>query len=152
MFKRAVKTPPEDQNAVSGASAGAAASEAAERVETAAPKDASPLALRDLLEKNLKWSQIIYEQNRRINSKLLWAAAANWLRLLVIIVPLIWAVWYLPSILKGLQNKYGLFLNAAAKGQLSSSSVNSLLDVLPINAVEREQLKAMLQPSGTGKK
>ncbi len=29
-------------------------------------KDTSPHALRELLEKNLKWSHLIFEQNRRI--------------------------------------------------------------------------------------
>lgn len=108
-------------------------------------KDTSPAALYALLEKNLKWSQIIYEQNRKINRKLLWAAVSNWLRLVVVVVPLVVGVWYLPTILRELKDKYGLFLNAAAKGQISPSTVNSLLDFLPINGLEREQLKAILQ-------
>ncbi|MBI5728956.1 MAG: hypothetical protein HY983_01775 [Candidatus Magasanikbacteria bacterium] len=147
MLKRAA-TPPEQGDAPPTLSA---VSEIGERPATV-PKDTSGAALRDLLEKNLKWSQIIYEQNRKINHKLLWSAVANWFRLIVIVVPLILAVWYLPTIMKGLRDKYGLFLNAAAKGQLSPSSVNSLLDVLPINAVEREQLKAMLQSSRPSQK
>lgn len=140
-----------DQDAAGGAPVSPSAPDAAGSVETPAPKDASPAALRELLEKNLKWSQIIYEQNRKVNSKLLWAAAANWLRLLVIAVPLVLAVWYLPAIIKELRAKYGFLLNAAVKGQVSPVSVNNLLDILPINAVEREQLKAILQSSGRGK-
>lgn len=150
MLKRTAKPLP-DQTVLNGVAPLSVTTPAEER-PSAVSKDASPLALRELLEKNLKWSQIIYEQNRKINNKLLWSAAANWFRFLVIIIPLVLAVWYLPAIFKELRDKYGLFLNAAAKGQVSSTSVNSLLDVLPINAVEREQLKAMLQSSGQSQK
>lgn len=150
MFKRADKQL-RDQDAAGGAAASPSAPDAAGGVETPVLKDASPAALRELLEKNLKWSQIIYEQNRKINSKLLWSAAANWLRLLAIAVPLVLAVWYLPAIIKELRAKYGFLLNATVKGQVSPVSVNNLLDILPINAVEREQLKAILQSSGRGK-
>lgn len=144
MLKHAAE-PPSDQAVAEDMLTQPAASEVAEESRSSVPKDTSPAALRTLLENNLKWSQIIYEQNRKINNKLLWSAAANWLRLLVVVVPLIIAVWYLPTIIRGLQDKYGLFLNAAVKGQLPPASVSNLLDVLPINNVEREQLKAMLQ-------
>jgi hypothetical protein len=33
-------------------------------------KDTSPHALRELLEKNSKWSHLIYEQNKRTNKKM----------------------------------------------------------------------------------
>lgn len=132
----------------------AASSDISEKKESPiiAAKDTSPAAMRELLEKNLKWSQIIYEQNRKINNKLLWAAVASWLRFLIILVPLALALWYLPAILRELRTKYGLFLDAAAKGQLSPASVNNLLDVLPVNSVERAQLKAMLQPASSSQK
>lgn len=108
------------------------------------PKDTSPVAMRELLEKNLKWSQIIYEQNRKINSKLLWAVIAGWIRLLVIVVPLVLTIWFLPTIIRELQTKYGLFVETAAQGKLTPSAINGLLDILPVNPVERERLKAML--------
>jgi len=61
--------------------------------------------IKELLEKNLKWSQIIYEQNRRLNHKLIWATVAGWLRLLLIVAPLILAFFYFLRLLNRLGNR-----------------------------------------------
>ena len=88
-------------------------------------------SLKELLEKNLKWSQIIYEQNRKINNKLLWSAIANWLRLLIIVVPFILAIIYLPAIIKNFKDQYMNFLGASQSGK--ASSVEDIINLLPIN-------------------
>lgn len=112
-------------------------------------KDTSPLALRELLEKNLKWSQIIYEQNRKINNKLLWSAIAEWLRLFIILVPLaivIWGAWaFLPQI-KNVYSQYNelLQLSPTSLNSGSNSSVQDLIKLLPLNPSQQEQLKGML--------
>lgn len=73
--------------------------------QTPPVKDVSPLALRELMEKNLKWSQILYEQNRRINRKLLWTAFARWLQVIVTITAIGLAVWYAPRWASTLQRE-----------------------------------------------
>lgn len=73
--------------------------------QTPPVKDVSPLALRELMEKNLKWSQILYEQNRKINRKLLWTAFARWLQVLVTIAAIGLAVWYAPRWASTLQRE-----------------------------------------------
>lgn len=84
-----------------------------------------------LLEKNLKWSQIIYEQNRRINNKLLWAAIASWLRFLLIAVPLILAFLYLPPILRQVWSQYQIVLGDAAEtNQIPSGLMEKYKDFL----------------------
>jgi len=101
-----------------------------------------------LLEKNLKWSQIIYEQNRRINRKLVWSAAASWLRLLIILVPLVLAILFLPPFVQSVWNKYGGILGTTAKNTVSNptaSSLDQLLEMLPLDSAKREQLKAILK-------
>ncbi|OGH80467.1 MAG: hypothetical protein A3I29_03070 [Candidatus Magasanikbacteria bacterium RIFCSPLOWO2_02_FULL_44_11] len=100
-------------------------------------------SLKELLEKNLKWSQIIYEQNRKINNKLLWSAVANWLRLLIIVVPFILAIIYLPAIIKNFKDQYMNFLGASQSGK--ASSVEDIINLLPINSAERERVKALLK-------
>ena len=80
---------------------------------------------KELMEKNLKWSQIIYEQNRKINHKLMWAAIFGWLRLLIILVPLALAVWYLPPLVKDVWKQYGGLL-----GVMSSDSKNQSSSML----------------------
>jgi len=100
--------------------------------------------IKALLEKNLKWSQIIYEQNRKINSKLMWTAIASWLRTLLIVVPIILALWFLPSLFKSLQNTYGSLLGGQTT-PIQSNSIDQLLKVLPLDPAKQEQLKVLLK-------
>lgn len=107
------------------------------------PSSENPAQLRELIEKNLKWSQIIYEQNRKINNKLLWSAVANWLRLLVLIVPFILAAWYLPAALRNLERRYNQLTNGGAAS--STMSAEDIIKFLPLSDTQREELKAILK-------
>ena len=107
--------------------------------------DTSPAALRDLLEKNLKWSQIIYEQNRKLNNKLLWSAIAEFFRVLIIIIPLIAGVIYLPKLLRQFQATYGGMFKAAQSGKISPGALENILNILPLDGVQRDQLKTILK-------
>lgn len=113
-----------------------------------APALRAPATLDDvraLLEKNLKWSQIIYEQNRKLNRKLIWSAVASWLPFIIIMVPIVFGLIYLPSIISNLQASYGQLFNQSKAGLPTNTSLKNVLDLLPINSVEREQLKAMIK-------
>ena len=102
--------------------------------------------IKELLEKNLKWSQIIYEQNRKINNKLMWSAIGSWFRIFLIVVPLIFAIWFLPPIIQGLQSTYGSLLGGGATSSKSNSnSIDQLLKMLPLDPAKQEQLKALLK-------
>jgi hypothetical protein len=108
------------------------------------PKKGDDLGtMRELLEKNLKWSQIIYEQNRKINNKLLWAAIADWIRLAFIIIPFVLAVLYLPPIVRNFEERYSQWLHAAG-GAPSASNISDLVNLLPLSNDQREQVKAMM--------
>lgn len=113
-------------------------------------KDVSPEALRELLEKNLKWSQIIYEQTRKINSKLFWKSVWSWaLFIIFVVVPTVFSVWYLPPMLRQLEAKYQpLFSLIGSGGQTnavkSQSSVEDILKLLPISDEQKAMLKAVL--------
>src|SRR3989338_6137690 len=103
-------------------------------------------SIKELLEKNLKWSQIIYEQNRKINNKLMWSAIGSWFRILLIAVPLILAVWFLPPIIQGLQSTYGSLLGGGTTvNKTNSTSIDQLLKMLPLDQAKQEQLKALLK-------
>ena len=112
-------------------------------------KDASPGALRELLEKNLKWSQIIYEQNRRINHKLLWMAVGSWIRLVIIVAPLILALIFLPPLVKDFFSEYGSLLSgpsSAGKPALfDPSKIERLLELIPLDPAQKERLRMMLK-------
>ncbi|MCX6779978.1 MAG: hypothetical protein NT034_02230 [Candidatus Magasanikbacteria bacterium] len=102
--------------------------------------------LKDLMEKNLKWSQIIYEQNRKIHNKLMWTAVAGWLRVILILAPLLWAIWYLPGLVKNLQNNYGFLGGRSATSTAAGTqSMEQLLKILPLDAAKQEQLNALLK-------
>jgi hypothetical protein len=102
-------------------------------------KDTSPSALRELLEKNLKWSQIIYEQNRRLNGRLVWSLIANWLRLSIILVPLILGVLFLPNIFKNLRNTYGFLFNPVGTSGVASSTPSAEEIIKLINNLDTKQ-------------
>ena len=104
-------------------------------------------SIKELLEKNLKWSQIIYEQNRKINHKLTWAAIASWLRLLLILIPLILAFLFLPSIVKDIWSRFDVVSGAATNmnGSSSDSSLENLIKVFNLSPGQKEQIKGLIK-------
>ena len=116
-------------------------------------KNEGDFDIKELLEKNLKWSQIIYEQNRKINRKLVWAAVASWFRLFLILIPLLLALWFLPPYIRQVMDSYGSLFNNFVPQQNSTNStsapspesVESLLRVLPISETQKEQIRAMMK-------
>lgn len=111
---------------------------------TEVAKSESP-DLRELIEKNLKWSQIIYEQNRKINNKLLWASIFGWFKIILIVAPLIWAYIYLQPMLKGVLKQYGSLLGLEQQSGAKSASIESLLNMFNLDPAKQEQLKALLK-------
>lgn len=107
-----------------------------------------PENLKELIEKNLKWSQIIYEQNRKINSKLLWYAAASWIRTFLILIPLILAGIFLPPFIKDAWDRYADIFNISndkGQGIQQSDSLDNLFKLFNIDPAKQEQIKAMLK-------
>lgn len=103
-------------------------------------------SLRALLEKNLKWSQIIYEQNRKLNSKLLWLAVGSWVKVAIILIPLGLAVWFLPRVWNTLQANYGQWLKALGRGQpINQMPLEGLMKILPLNPEQQARLKTLLK-------
>src|SRR3989339_1787800 len=99
------------------------------------------LGLKELVEKNLKWSQIIYEQNRKINSKLMWMAIASWIKLFVIIIPLILAISFLPPVFKDIWSQYGELLGSGASDpNQKTNSFDSVIKLLNLDPAKQEQL------------
>lgn len=56
--------------------------------------------MRRELRKSLAWSQIIHQQNKRIQHRLTMMTLGNYIRLLILLSPLIIAAIYLPPILR----------------------------------------------------
>ncbi|MBI4427136.1 MAG: hypothetical protein HY569_01465 [Candidatus Magasanikbacteria bacterium] len=100
--------------------------------------------LKELIEKNIKWSQVIYEQNKGIKRRLTWMVVGGYLRLLIVVVPLILAFIYLPPILKDLFAQYsnllGGFSGAAKGGQLDIGGI--------LNQVSPDQIQQIMKTLG----
>lgn len=103
--------------------------------------------LKELIEKNLKWSQIIYEQNRKINNKLLWTAIASWIRVGLILVPLVLGILFLPPLLKGVWSQYGELLGVSGGSSQTSTppSFDALIKFFNLDPAKQEQIKALLK-------
>ena len=100
--------------------------------------------LKDLVEKDIKWSQVIYEQNRGIKRRLTWMVIGSYLRLLMIVVPLILAFIYLPPLLKDLFAQYSGLL-----GGLQGASKGGQLDVGSLlNQVSPDQIQQIMKTLG----
>lgn len=66
--------------------------------------------LKALIEKNIKWSQIIYEQNKKIKNRLTWMLIGDYLKIFLILAPIIIALLYLPPFVSQLMKTYGSIL------------------------------------------
>ena len=95
--------------------------------------------LKTLIEKNIKWSQVVYEQNRKIKRRLTWMVVGDYLRLALIIVPIIIAAIYLPPIMKDLWDQYGKVLSGISGGQAGAGGASG---------ISGEQLQQLLQVFG----
>lgn len=85
-----------------------------------------------------------YEQNRKINRKLVWAALAGWLRLLIILIPLAFALFYMPPIIKQIWNQYSLLTsmtdNYSTSTIKSSNTLDNLMKILNLTPKQQEQV------------
>ncbi len=103
--------------------------------------------IQEMLEKNLKWSQIIYEQNRRIIRRLTLTAVIAWVKWLLILAVLIWGAWYGWPIVKKVNQQYdlivGQFQSVTTDKNDETNALQKILNLLNLNPQQAEQLKAM---------
>jgi len=137
MFRHKTTTPSVEEKTL--------AVEKKEEKKTEKVEEVKESTIKELLEKNLKWSQIIYEQNRKINNKLLWTAVASWIKIVVIVVPIVLAIIYLAPMAKNLSSFYTELLTNTNPTVKSTDSLEQIMKLLPINSAQQEQLKAILK-------
>ena len=104
------------------------------------------IELRELMEKNLKWSQIIYEQNRRINSKLFWTAFASWFKIIIFAATLAVGIFYLSPFVKQSIQLYNSIVGKQSALHINEpkpASIDDIIKLLPIDAAQREQIKQL---------
>ena len=103
-----------------------------------------------LLEQNLAYSREIYKSTKYIKNYVFWAQIAGVLKILIIVVPIILGIIYLPPLLRGVFDQYKDLLGVQAgtanptegllKGATGNLDLNSIdIDKLPANI--REMIK-----------
>ncbi len=114
-------------------------------------KNAEPVTLEkinELLTNNLKWSQIIYEQSRKINRKLFWSSFFDYLKVAVILIPIIIGFFYLLPGINNLLRAADVFsgVDVCKEGTVQQGAfLDALLKQLPFDQAKKEQLKALLK-------
>jgi len=102
--------------------------------------------LQEMLEKNLKWSQIIYEQNRRISRRLLWTLIIGWMKWVLIAAVIVLSIWYAWPIYRTFQAQYSAIVNQMDPTKpLDKAGLEKVLQMLPLNSASQEQIKALLK-------
>lgn len=96
--------------------------------------------IKTLLEKNLKMSEIIFEQNKKIKNRLTMMIVGNYVKLLLVIIPLIIAFIYLPPLLAPVLSQYNELLGGGAGETVDFSSILKTLSPQEIIKVQ-EMLK-----------
>lgn len=95
--------------------------------------------LKELVEKNIKWSQVIYEQNKKIKHRMTLMVIGSYLRLAIILIPIVIAFIYLPPLLKDVVSQYQNILGGVSG---APAELNDLLGQVSSNQLQ-EILKAI---------
>ncbi len=113
----------------------------------AVPVAKKPLSVEDLLERNLKWSQIIYEQNRRLNRKVFLMSLLAWVRTIFIVAMSFLALIYLPPLLGKISRSVEGVLNAKKINQteVSSESLSQIIKLLSLDPAQEAEVRALLK-------
>ena len=90
--------------------------------------------IKKLLEKNLELTEEIHRMVKSIKSHIFWQNVFSFLKILIIVVPIIIGIIYLPPLLKGVFQQYqsllgggdGLNLESGGLGGLEGSGGNLL--------------------------
>ncbi len=69
------------------------------------PEDA-PEDVKDLLKKNLELTEKIYQLTKKTNKYIFWQKIFGILKLLIIVVPIVLGILYLPPLMKDLWSQY----------------------------------------------
>ncbi|MFH1255273.1 MAG: hypothetical protein V1667_02285 [bacterium] len=90
--------------------------------------------IKKMLEQNLKLSSEIYKQTKYIKNYVFWAQIAGVVKILLIVVPLVIGIIYLPPLLKGAFDQYkdllGIQPEAAAGIDLKNFDMNKINSLL----------------------
>ena len=82
--------------------------------------------LKELAKKNIKLSEEVLELSKKINSFVIWQRIFGVIKILIIIVPIILGVMYLPSLLSGVLDTYKELLGVGDSVNNNLPNLNNL--------------------------
>ncbi len=82
------------------------------------------LNVEEMMIKNLQWSQLIYEQNKKIQRRLTLMVITKYVWLALIVIPTIFGFIYLPTLLEQFTKQYGGLLNGISAGNSVNGTIN----------------------------
>lgn len=106
-------------------------------------------SLRELVEKNIKWSERIFEQNKKIKRRLTFIAIGDYIKLCLFLAPIILGIIYLPPLIREFMKGYNQVLGSSSG--LSLDNIGSIIEQFlpPGVSADRflnpEQMKALRQ-------
>ncbi|MFH0891730.1 MAG: hypothetical protein V1867_03030 [Candidatus Falkowbacteria bacterium] len=106
--------------------------------------------IRELTEKNLEISEEILEKTKHINRFVTLSQIMSVIKLLLIVVPIVLGVLYLPSLLKGITPIFGQVLDVYKELLGVKSGADAVLEgidpgKIDINSIDPEILKKYLK-------
>lgn len=86
--------------------------------------------MKSLLEKNIKWSQVIFQQNKKIKRRLTMLVVGNYLRLFLILAPIIIGIIYLVPFVSDIIGEYRNILSLIGSGTFDNKTISEILQGL----------------------
>ncbi len=80
--------------------------------------------LKQLLEENLRYAQDIYRDTERIKRYIFWGQVFSFIKILIVVVPLVWGFLYIQPYLKGAFETYGSLFDITANSGSTTDKVN----------------------------
>ena len=81
-----------------------------EKKTSTKPSGMAHSELKELIEKNIKWSQVIYNQNKKIKRRLTMMVIGSYVRLILILAPIILGIMFLPALIDQYISQFGTLL------------------------------------------
>ncbi|MBU1038915.1 hypothetical protein KKC17_01620 [Patescibacteria group bacterium] len=80
--------------------------------------------LKELLEDNLRYAKDIYRDTERIKRYIFWGQVFSFIKILIVVIPLVWGFLYIQPYLKGAFDTYGSLFNLTANSGQTTDEAN----------------------------
>lgn len=88
--------------------------------------------LRDLLEENLKYTKEIWKISQKTRRYLVWVQVMDWIKVMLIVIPIILGIIYLPPLIEQWQAQIKEILDPAGSGGGSFEQLKDMKGILDL--------------------